>query len=81
MYSEFALSTKRKTAYKCCRVLQVYVLYISQIWVSCDSTHSGHVSRDGFYRSLALVAVAQQGKDEKSLQNYGENGETCLSSS
>jgi sorting nexin-8 len=51
---------------------------LEQIWVSCDSTHSGHVSRDGFYRSLALVAVAQQGKDEKSLQNYAENGETCL---
>ena len=53
-------------------------MYTYQIWVSCDSTHSGHVSRDGFYRSLALVAVAQQGKDEKSLQNYAENGETCL---
>ena len=46
-----------------------------QIWVSCDSTHSGHVSRDGFYRSLALVAVTQQGKDEKSLQQYTGIGE------
>lgn len=46
---------------------------LEQIWVSCDSTHSGSVSRDGFYRSLALVAVGQQGKDEKSLQQYANN--------
>ena len=34
------------------------------------------MSRDGFYKSLALTGIAQQGKvvDEKSLQQYAENG-------
>lgn len=44
--------------------------------MSCDSAHSDHISRDGFYKSLALTAIAQQGKvvDEKSLQQYAESG-------
>ena len=56
--------------------LQVINPLSRKIWASCDSTHSGSISRDGFYRSLALTAIAQQGKmaEEKSLQYYAENG-------
>jgi sorting nexin-8 len=48
---------------------------LEQIWVSCDSTHSGDITRDGLYRSLALTAIAQQGRpiEEKSLQHYEDN--------
>ena len=44
--------------------------------MSCDSTHSGDITRDGLYRSLALTAIAQQGRpiEEKSLQHYEDNG-------
>ena len=47
-----------------------------QIWDLCDPSGSGHISRDSFYRSVALCALAQQGKsiDEKSLVLYGEAG-------
>ena len=43
----------------------------------CDPTGSGNVGRDGLYKSLALAALAQQGKgiDEKALHHYGESGE------
>ena len=45
--------------------------------MSCDSAHSGDITRDGFYRSLALVAVAQLGREpeERSLLHYAESGE------
>lgn len=51
-------------------------LWYIQIWDQCDPSKTGHVTRDGFYRSLALCALAQQGKvvDEKSLVMYGEAG-------
>ena len=44
----------------------------------CDPTGSGNVGRDGLYKSLALAALAQQGKgiDEKALHHYGESGES-----
>ena len=48
-----------------------------QIWGVCDSAHSGSVSRDGFYKSLALTSLAQQGKnlEEKNLSHYEGTGE------
>ncbi len=47
-----------------------------QVWESCDPTGSGNISRDGFYKSLSLCALGQQGKgvDEKNLFNYGDAG-------
>ena len=46
----------------------------------CDPTGSKNIGRDGLYKSLALAALAQQGKgiDEKVLQHYGESGECHL---
>lgn len=48
---------------------------LEQVWLSCDPNQSGHVTRDGFYRSLALLGVAQLGKDidERSLQSYEDS--------
>ena len=44
--------------------------------MSCDSSQSGDLTRDGVYRSLALTAIAQQGKpvEERSLQHYDDSG-------
>ena len=50
---------------------------IVQVWGSCDPGGSGFLSRDGVYKSLALTALAQQGKgvDVRALASYGEGGE------
>ena len=42
----------------------------------CDPSHTNYVGRDHFYKSLALVALAQQGKslDDKVLLNYTDKG-------
>ena len=47
-----------------------------QVWGSCDPGGSGFLSRDGVYKSLALTALAQQGKgaDVRALASYGEGG-------
>ncbi len=44
-----------------------------QIWSICDSGESGSLNRDGLYKSLALLAIAQQGKavDKTSLSTLG----------
>lgn len=43
----------------------------------CDPSRTNYVGRDHFYKSLALVALAQQGKslDDKVLLNYTDKGE------
>ena len=42
----------------------------------CDPSHTNYVGRDHLYKSLALVALAQQGKslDDKVLLNYTDKG-------
>ncbi|XP_071960510.1 sorting nexin-8-like isoform X2 [Antedon mediterranea] len=46
---------------------------LSQIWVAVD-TKQGFLSRNGFYKALALTALAQQGKpvNEKLLENFAD---------
>jgi hypothetical protein len=57
-------------------LLYSFIKISPQIWDHCDPSGSDRLSRDSFYRSLALCALAQQGKavDEKSLVLYGEAG-------
>lgn len=42
----------------------------------CDPSRTNYVGRDHLYKSLALVALAQQGKslDDKVLLNYTDKG-------
>ena len=42
----------------------------------CDTHKSNKLGRDSVYKSLALVALAQQGKplDDKVLSNYADKG-------
>ena len=49
----------------------------AQIWKLSDPAKTGCVGRDGLYKSLALTALAQQGKtvDESVFKTFGEKGE------
>ncbi|XP_033106676.1 sorting nexin-8-like [Anneissia japonica] len=46
---------------------------LSQIWVAVDNKQ-GFLNRNGFYKALALTALAQQGKpvNEKLLENFAD---------
>ena len=46
-----------------------------QIWESVDSKQ-GYLTRNGLYKALALVALAQQGKtiSDKLLETYSDQG-------
>ena len=50
---------------------------LSQIWGVCDPSGSGGLTRDGLYKSLALAAVAQEGRtvEERALMSYRDSGE------
>lgn len=52
------------------------VVFLLQIWKVCDPNYTNSFGRDQLYKSLALVALAQQGKplDEKVLLNYADKG-------
>ena len=43
----------------------------------CDPAGSGSLTRDGLYKSLALAAVAQEGRtvEERALKSYQDSGE------
>ncbi len=51
-----------------------------QIWTLCDSGEIGSLNRDGLYKSLALLAIAQQGKavDKSSLSTLDTSGALLL---
>jgi len=59
---------------RCLRTSSLSSTILQQIWEACDPAGSNSIGRDGLYKSLALAALAQQGKgvDEKALQSYGE---------
>ena len=50
---------------------------LSQIWGVCDPSGTGSLTRDGLYKSLALSAVAQEGRavEERALKSFRDSGE------
>ncbi|XP_064406510.1 sorting nexin-8-like isoform X2 [Halichondria panicea] len=54
---------------KCATTASLPQTTLNQIWTLCDSGEIGSLNRDGLYKSLALLAIAQQGKavDKSSL--------------
>ncbi len=47
-----------------------------QIWSLCDSEEKDSLNREGLYKSLTLLALAQQGKtvDKTTLSSLGNSG-------
>ena len=43
----------------------------------CDPSGTGSLTRDGLYKSLALSAVAQEGRavEERALKSFRDSGE------
>ena len=68
--SENALEEVRRSS----SIILSFHTILLQIWKLSDPAKTGSVGRDGLYKSLALTALAQQGKsiDESALKNFGD---------